>query len=346
MEIIFYTSRGLCPYISSHSFSSVQLSLVHFYRLRHILPSTSLPTYTNNTASTTWLILKDIKNPRSIKGGKRFDKIIASIPENTEISIDDYLAFVRNSKTSYFISFSEESTLKTGDKRGERSAKNAVEGLELCLASKLPNIIANVQGGKDLGSRKWCLGVMVNSEADGIYYGGLGIEDNGLELRNLLKSTCEVLKTYKKISVLSGAGRPLDIIFAATLGFSHFESIWPFKLANEGKALNFSFKNWTFSPIPEDSEYTEEVLNLTEPQYRYQKGPILEGCQCSTCQKHHRGYIFHLFQMEEMTAHTLVAIHNTWVYQEMISFLKDLKENGRIDSAYSGFVVNCCVQAS
>ena len=43
-------------------------------------------------------------------------------------------------------------------------------------------------------------------------------------------------------------------------------------------------------------------------------GPLLEGCECYTCQNYTRSYIFHLFDVKEMNANILLAIHNSWVY--------------------------------
>jgi len=43
-------------------------------------------------------------------------------------------------------------------------------------------------------------------------------------------------------------------------------------------------------------------------------GPLVEGCECYTCQNYTRSYIYHLFDVKEMNGNILVAIHNSWVY--------------------------------
>ena len=305
--------------------------------------------YTNTCKSDPILVIRDLKNASSVKGGKKFDRIIVSIPENIELTCSAYLEFVDLTKVTRFVSFSEEGDFAMGDKRAERTSRNAVDGLKLCLAGGRKGVLGNVQGGQDVESRKWCLREMIKSEADGIYFGGLGVEDHGLALRQLLKECCGGLPEYRKSKVLSGMGRPLDIIYASALGFNSFETYFPFYLAGEGRALNFTFSSihsveqsdfFSF----QDNEYQEETLDLVDPIHRFSNEPLLHNCKCKTCQHHTRGYIHHLISMKELTAATLLSVHNTWIYQELQNFLLTHQQNNTLDEAYSAFVVNCCVR--
>jgi queuine tRNA-ribosyltransferase subunit QTRTD1 len=349
MEIIYYTGRGLCPYLTFHSLPSVTLSLVHFLKLKPLFHKISLPEYTNTNDKKTLLVIKDIKKVSSVKGGKKPDRIVVSIPENTEMTCSQYLEFVDLAKPSLFVSFSEEGDFSIGAKRAERTAKNALDGLLLCLNGGRTGVLANVQGGQDVDARKWCLKEMMDSQADGIYFGGCGIDDHGLELRQLLKETCAGLNGYMKIKVLSGMGRPLDIIYASSLGFTSFEAYYPFYLSSKGQALNFSFsEDWEDTSSDffsfQDNNYSEEILNLSDPQHQYSKEPLVHNCSCPTCKNHSRGYLYHLLSMKELTASTLLCIHNSHIYEEMRLFLDRHSKSDSLVEAYSKFVINCCVR--
>ena len=255
------------------------------------------------------------------------------------------MSFANNAKTTFITSFSEEAGLQAGGKRAQRSAKNAVLALdEILKIPRVSKILGSIQGGKDLESRIWCTAEMKKREVDGLIVGGMYENDHGVRVREIVKAVCEELRDYSKIIALSGAGRPLDIMFAAQHGVTHFESMWPFKLASEGKALDIDFSSCEITERGiEDDEYYEPEINLNDKQFQFQKGPLVEGCVCQACKLHHRGYIHHLLMVHEMTANTLLAIHNTQVYKEMVSFINKTKSESKLQYIYSSFVRNFCL---
>ena len=155
MEMIYYTGRGLPPFLSSHALGSLQLCLPHFYASRFLFKKLSLPEYTSTKNNKTYLCIRDIMNNGSqIQGHSNFSLITVSIPENTQITLEQYMLFAKDAKTDYIISFAEEAGLQSGSKRAQRSAKSAVLALDECLKyEKASRIIGNIQGGKDIEAR-------------------------------------------------------------------------------------------------------------------------------------------------------------------------------------------------
>ena len=51
-------------------------------------------------------------------------------------------------------------------------------------------------------------------------------------------------------------------------------------------------------------------LRLTHRRYRRDFFPVDAACDCYCCQNFSRGYLRHLFNVEEMLGPTLISIHN------------------------------------
>lgn len=346
MEFIYYTGRGLPPYLSHHSLPSVQLCFPHFYHCKGLLTRTLLSDYTGLGSTTTYLTLKDSRETEAkIQGCAKYSVITVPVPQKTQITIEEYMEFVNLSRTSYYVSFSEEAALDSGGKRAERSAKSAVMALDKCLTYQVSSkVLGNVQGGKYIESRRWCIREMKKRNVSGLILGGLYEMDNGLIIRELLREIEDELENYDKILVLSGAGRPLDIVFAAQSGFNHFETTWAFHLAAQGKALSFNTADYSISEDQiKDANYVEKCIDLNDSQFQYEKGPLVPGCPCIACTNHHRGYIFHLLKVKEMNAQTLLAAHNIQVFEGIKSFLNTLKSSNQLHTAFATFVTNFCI---
>lgn len=75
-----------------------------------------------------------------------------------------------------------------------------------------------------------------------------------------------------------------------------------------GLALMFSFtpKSIPDSPLP----LGEDMWN---PLHATDLLPLLEGCTCYACTKHHRAYVQHLLSAKEMLGWVLLQIHNQHV---------------------------------
>ncbi len=88
--------------------------------------------------------------------------------------------------------------------------------------------------------------------------------------------------------------------------------------SEHGIALSFSFpgsKNQSDKPLGSDLWSTAHATDLS---------PLSPDCKCYTCRRHHRAYVHHLLQANEMLAWTLLQIHN---YTIIDSFFDSIRES-------------------
>lgn len=72
-----------------------------------------------------------------------------------------------------------------------------------------------------------------------------------------------------------------------------------------GIALTFTFPapSPSSTPLPLGS-------NLWDDENKTSLAPFMEGCACYACTSHHRAFLHHLFNANEMLSWTLVQVHN------------------------------------
>ena len=90
-----------------------------------------------------------------------------------------------------------------------------------------------------------------------------------------------------------GVGDPASLVEAVNLGVDQFDCVMQTRIGRHGTALTSTGK-----------------LNITRAEFTTSQDPIDSACACSVCQRHSRGYIRHLFQVNEPTAARLVSFHN------------------------------------
>jgi len=95
---------------------------------------------------------------------------------------------------------------------------------------------------------------------------------------------------------LLGVGEPDDLIEGALRGIDTFDCAMPTRIARHGAALHASEPRGR--------------LDCTAPSRATEDGPLEEGCDCHTCARFSRSYLWHLHRAHEMLAVTLTAEHN------------------------------------
>ncbi|KAF3348367.1 tRNA-guanine transglycosylase family protein [Verticillium dahliae] len=88
--------------------------------------------------------------------------------------------------------------------------------------------------------------------------------------------------------------------------------------SDAGIALDFTF------PPPEGPHEHPLALgtSMWSPEHVTSVTPLAPGCQCYACTKHHRAYIHHLLNANEMLAWTLLQIHNHHVVGEFFAGIR------------------------
>jgi queuine tRNA-ribosyltransferase len=107
---------------------------------------------------------------------------------------------------------------------------------------------------------------------------------------------------------LMGIGTKEDIVKAIAAGIDMFDCVMPTRIARHG---GFFDSNGDRMQI-KNQKYTEDF------------SPLVEGCSCYTCVNHSRAYVRHLWKVHEITAGTLLSIHNLTY---LINLAKEIRGN-------------------
>jgi len=116
---------------------------------------------------------------------------------------------------------------------------------------------------------------------------------------------------------LMGVGYPEQIAEAVKRGIDMFDCVLPTRNARHGVI----FANLKVSKTLKVSYNT---MRIKQTKYAKDTKPLDHACQCPTCQNYSRGYLRHLFSVQEPLALRLATIHNVHFYLEL---MKQIREN-------------------
>lgn len=109
---------------------------------------------------------------------------------------------------------------------------------------------------------------------------------------------------------LLGISEPDDIFAAIEQGVDTFDCVSPTRVARNGAA------------------YTKRGrINVRGLKYREKFAPIMDDCDCYTCQNYTVAYINHLIRAKEILAGTLLSIHNERFIVKLVDDIRESLEN-------------------
>lgn len=207
---------------------------------------------------------------------------------------------------------STEQALRGAVERSQGWAKRFLDG------PRLPNqkIFGIVQGGTHFGLRTLSLSGLLELPLDGIAVGGLSVG----EPRTAMLEVLDALSNHLPAALphyLMGVGTPCDILESVRLGIDMFDCVLPTRNARNGGF---------FTPTG--------LLNIRNSQYRLDKGPIQDGCNCYTCQHFSRAYLRHLFLSKEILGPRLATLHNVHYYHRFMAEIRKVIELGTFEAYY------------
>lgn len=109
------------------------------------------------------------------------------------------------------------------------------------------------------------------------------------------------------------AKSPQDLLRQISLGVDVCTVPFVNTMSDAGIALIFQF------PAPEPQGVQPLGVDMWELDEPTSLEPLVEGCKCYTCTKHHRAFIQHLLNAREMLGWNLLQIHNHWVLSEFFA---------------------------
>ncbi|MBN1844432.1 MAG: tRNA guanosine(34) transglycosylase Tgt [Sedimentisphaerales bacterium] len=162
-------------------------------------------------------------------------------------------------------------------------------------------MFAIVQGGTDRALREFCCDELINMDFPGYAIGGLSVgESPEAMIQTVAFTACRLPEARPRY--LMGVGSPRDLVRAIEHGIDMFDCVMPTR--NGRNACAF---------------VREGTLKLRNEQYKRQDGPLDEQCDCYACRNFSRGYLRHLFLVNEMTGPILVSLHNLAFYQRLMA---------------------------
>jgi queuine tRNA-ribosyltransferase len=182
----------------------------------------------------------------------------------------------------------DEATTRRATERTHRWAERAL------LARKRPDqaLFGIPQGGMYPDLRAWSAGVIGSLPFDGISIGGLSVGEPKPLMWEMLDATMAALPDGKPRHLL-GVGSPEDLVEGVWHGVDLFDCVLPTRVARNGGLFTMTGRT-----------------NIRAAKWRGIQTPVMDDCDCWTCQRFSAGYLHHLARAEELLYYRLASIHN------------------------------------
>jgi len=167
-----------------------------------------------------------------------------------------------------------------------------------------------VQGGVFPDLREESVKVIMAIGFDGFALGGLAVGEPAEERDKIVNLITPQLPEDKP-RYLMGVGWEEDIVKAVKAGVDMFDCVLPTRCGRNGLAITHQGR-----------------VNLRNAEYKYDQGPLEDGCECLTCVNYTRAYLRHLFNVGEMLGPVLVSLHNVHFYMELMKSIREGIERG------------------
>ncbi len=163
-----------------------------------------------------------------------------------------------------------------------------------------------VQGGLDVELRRRCAEALIEIGFDGYAVGGLSVGETHEAMAAVLPDVTAQLPADRP-RYLMGVGTPRDILVAVQAGVDMFDCVLPTRNGRNSSAFTAT-----------------GPLRLRNEKHRLGDRPLEDHCDCECCRQFSRGYLRHLFNVNEMLGPVLASIHNLRFYQRFMGRVRDL----------------------
>jgi len=161
-----------------------------------------------------------------------------------------------------------------------------------------------VQGGTDRDLRRYCSDKLIALDFPGYAIGGLSVGESHEAMIETTAYTAALLPAERP-RYLMGVGTPRDLVAAMGAGVDMFDCVMPTRNARHATAFTRA-----------------GTIKLRNEQYKCSDEPLDDRCNCYTCRHFSRGYLRHLFMVDdrqpELAGPILLSLHNTTFYQRLM----------------------------
>ena len=181
--------------------------------------------------------------------------------------------------------------LETAVRRTTRWAQAARDHHETA-SRKGQALFAIVQGGLDDDLRRRSAQELRDLDFDGYALGGLSVGEGSAAMQSAAARYAPLLPE-ERLRYLMGVGRPADVLAAIAAGIDVFDCVLPTRNGRHGTVFVGTGR-----------------VHLRNQRFRAARGPIEEGCDCTTCRDWDVGVLRHLIMVGEPLGRSLCTLHN------------------------------------
>lgn len=145
--------------------------------------------------------------------------------------------------------------------------------------------------------------------------GSLGSEPE--QMYEVVETTMKMVHPDRPVHLL-GIGGIQDIFKGVKQGIDTFDCVSPTRIARHG---------WALAP-----NVGRNRLNIRNARFKDDPNPVLEGCECHTCQNFSRAYIHHLLKAGELLSIQLLTRHNVHIMNRLTREIRDAIQTGTLDA--------------
>jgi len=170
-----------------------------------------------------------------------------------------------------------------------------------------PLLFAVIQGGGVRGFRRQCAEALLEIGFDGFGFGGWPLDASGALLSDIIGYTRELVPRNFPMHAL-GVGHPENVLACYRLGYDLFDSAMPTRDARHGRLFTF-----TTPPDGPASGLTGKWLDyvyISDDRHIKANQPVSAYCDALCCTRYSRGYLHHLFKIDDSLFLRLATIHN------------------------------------
>ncbi len=211
---------------------------------------------------------------------------------------------------------SEEAIARDASERSLRWLARCAAALEKIPAHWTPQaLFPIVQGGIHESLRREAARA-IRAQGDWIGYGigGLSVGEAKPDMYRILDVVNTELPRDRP-RYLMGVGFPEDLVEGVMRGVDLFDCVAPTRLGRNGAAFT-----------------RDGRLNIKRAEFRLDKRPLDDACDCSACRRFSRGYIRHLFTSDEILGLRLLSLHNVHFLVHLMRDARAAIRAGTIDA--------------
>lgn len=186
--------------------------------------------------------------------------------------------------------------------------------------NKRPLIFGVIQGGEELDLRQRCAEELAKIGFDGFGFGARHIDDRGVFLEKVLKTTAEFIPD-DKIKFALGVGLPEDVARCYKMGWQMFDCVIPTREGRHGKLFYFKDKKNIFKKDVSPSDFYQ-TINVNNSRFASDFSPINKKSSLKILRENSLAYLHHLFKIKDPLGARLASLNNLEFYSELIKKLK------------------------